>query len=263
MIRIEDGDRIRVLTLDRPEALNAFNEALYDAASEALRAAAADPGVAVAVLTGAGRAFSAGTDVPEMAARVAGRLVPGQHGFRGLVDQLAGFPKPLLLAVNGIGVGVGATMLGFADLVLMSTTAKLRCPFTRLAVAPEAASSFTFPLLAGRQNAIWALLSSEWLSAEQCLAMGLAWKLCTPDELMPETLRHARVLAAKPIASLVESKAAIVAGWRDAIAAARMREDAAFQRLLGAPANLEAFAAFAEKREPDFAAIDARAAGRG
>jgi enoyl-CoA hydratase/carnithine racemase len=260
MIRIEDSDRIRLVTFDRPEALNAFNEALYDAATEALMAAAADPGVAVAVLTGAGRAFSAGTDLPEMAARVAGKLAAGRHGFPGLVDQLESFPKPLLLAVNGIGVGIGATMLGFADLVFMSTAAKLRCPFTRLAVAPEAASSFTFPLLAGRQHASWALLSSEWLSAEQCLAMGLAWKLCAPEELLPEALRHARVLAAKPISSLVESKAAIVAAWRDAIAAARAREDAAFQRLLGAPANLEAFAAFAEKRDPDFAAVDARQA---
>ena len=261
MIRIEDTDRIRIVTFDRPEALNAFNEALYDATSEALIAAAADPRVAVAVLTGAGRAFSAGTDVPEMAARVAGKLAVGRHGFPGLVDQLASFPKPLLLAINGIGVGIGATMLGFADLAFMSTTAKLRCPFTRLAVAPEAASSFTFAQLAGRQNASWALLSSEWLTAEHCLEMGLVWRLCAPEELLPETLRHARVLAAKPISSLVESKAAIVAAWRDAIAASRQREDAAFARLLGAPANLEAFAAFAEKRDPDFAAIDARAAG--
>ena len=260
MIRVEDSHRVRLVTLDRPDALNAFNEALYDAVADALAAAAADPGVAVAVLTGAGRAFCAGTDVPEMAARVAGTLAPGRHGFPGLVDRLAAFPKPLLLAVNGIGVGIGATMLGFADLALMSTEARLRCPFTRLAVAPEAASSYTFPQLVGRQHASWALLSSEWLSAQECLAMGLVWKLCAPAELLPETLRCARVLAAKPIASLVETKAAIVAASRDAIAAARRREDAAFQRLLGSPANLEAFRAFAEKREPDFAAVDAREA---
>jgi enoyl-CoA hydratase/carnithine racemase len=98
----------------------------------------------------------------------------GEHGFPGLVDQLVAFPKPLLCAVNGMALGIGGTMLAFADLVFMSTDARVRCPFTDLAVAPEAASSFTFPLLLGRQNATWALLSSEWLSAETCKEMGLA-----------------------------------------------------------------------------------------
>ncbi|MCU0310082.1 MAG: enoyl-CoA hydratase-related protein [Acidimicrobiales bacterium] len=257
MLQIHDTDRVRVLTLDRPEARNAFNEALYDATTDALIDAAADRTVAVVVITGSEGAFSAGTDLLEMAARMGDGFVPGRHGFPGMIDRLAEFPKPLLLAVNGLGLGIGATIVGFADLVFMSTEARLKCPFTSLAVAPEAASSFTFPRLLGRQAATWALLSSEWLSAEECHEMGLAWKLCEPDELMEVTLRHARVLAAKPIDSLVISKAAIVAPFRAEIEAARAREDAAFGELMGAPANLEALAAFAEKREPDFAAIDA------
>ena len=260
MIRIEDTDRVRVVRFDRPEALNAFNEALYDATTEALIEAEADRGVAVVVLTGVGRAFSAGTDLLEMAQRTTGPFTPGKHGFAGLVDRLAGFEKPLLCAVNGIGLGIGATMLGFADLAFMASDARLKCPFTSLAVAPEAASSFTFPRLLGRQNATWALMSSEWLDAEECLAMGLVWKVVPPDRLLPETLRHARVLAAKPISSLVETKRTIVAAWQAEIAAARAREDAAYTRLLGAPANVEALRAFAEKRAPDFAALDAQGA---
>ena len=257
MLQIHDTDRVRVLTLDRPEARNAFNEALYDATTDALIDAATDRTVAVVVITGSAGAFSAGTDLLEMAARMGEGFVPGRHGFPGLIDQLAAFPKPLLLAINGLGLGIGATIVGFADLVFMSTEARLKCPFTSLAVAPEAASSFTFPRLLGRQAATWALLSSEWLSAEECHEMGLAWKLCAPDELMDVTLAHARVLAAKPIDSLVISKAAIVAPFAAEIEAARVRENAAFAELMGAPANLEALAAFAEKRAPDFAAIDA------
>jgi enoyl-CoA hydratase/carnithine racemase len=257
MLRIEDADRIRTITLDRPEALNAFNEALYDATTEALMAAAHDPDVAVVVLTGTGRSFSAGTDVVEMAMRNQGDFQNGKHGFPGLVDQLAAFPKPLICAVNGMALGIGGTMLAFADLVFMSTEARVRCPFTDLAVAPEAASSFTFPLLLGRQNATWALLSSEWLSAETCKEMGLAWRVTEPAELLEETYRYARVLAAKPISSLVESKRAIVAALADDIAAARRREDAAFAKLLGAPANVEALTALAERRPPDFASVDA------
>src|SRR5262245_57678019 len=260
MLRSEDADRVRLLTLDRPQALSAFDEALYDATTEALLAAASDRRVAVVVLTGAGRAFSAGTDLLEMAQRTTGPFTPGRYGFAGMIDVLAAYAKPFLCAVNGIGLGIGATILGFADLAFMASDAKLKCPFTSLAVAPEAASSFTFPRLLGRQNATWALMSSEWLDAEECLAMGLVWKVVPPDRLLPETLHHARVLAAKPIGSLVETKRTIVAAWQAEIAAARQREDAAYSRLLGSPANVEALRAFAEKRAPDFAALDAQGA---
>ena len=257
MIRIDDDARVRLLTLDRPDKLNAFNDALYNAAAEALIAAAADPGVAVVVITGNGRAFSTGTDVTEMAELTTGESSGESHGFPGFVDQLVAFPKPLLCAVNGLALGIGATMLGFADLVLMSTEARIRCPFTDLAVAPEAASSFTFPLLLGRQDAAWALMSSAWFTAEECLDMGLAWKVCAPDDLLDETMARAKVLAAKPIASLIETKRTISAGLCEGLAAARAREDQAFVRLLGAPANIEAFTALAERRPPDFATVDA------
>lgn len=259
MLKIEDAERVRTITLSRPDALNAFNEALYDATTEALMEAASSPDVAVLVITGEGRSFSAGTDVLEMASRTTDpdSFQAGKHGFPGLIDQLATFPKPLICAVNGMALGIGATMLGFADLVLMSTAARVRCPFTDLAVAPEAASSYTLPLLVGRQEATWVLMSSEWIPAEDCHRMGLAWRLTEPDDLLPETLRVARQLAAKPIASLVECKRTVSAGHRDGIAAARERENQAFSRLLGEPANLEAFVALAERRTPDFAGVDA------
>jgi enoyl-CoA hydratase/carnithine racemase len=253
MLHSEDSERVRVLTLDRPEALNAFNEELYDALTEALLAALADPSVAVVVLTGAGRAFCAGTDLLEMAQRATDpNFVPGRHGFIGLIDTLIEFDKPLLLAVNGLGLGIGATIIGLSDLVFMSSAARLRCPFTDLAVAPEAASSYTFPALLGRQRAAWVLLSSEWLSADECRDLGLVFRVCTPEELLETTMTHARKLAAKPISSLRATKRLMTAHHRDAIAAARAGENAAFQELMAGPANAEALAAFAEKRAPDF-----------
>jgi enoyl-CoA hydratase/carnithine racemase len=257
VIRVDDTGRIRLLTLDRPAAKNAFNEELYDLVTDALIDAAADNGVAVVVFTGVDGSFSAGADLHEMAARTTGTgFVSGRHGFAGFVDQLIEFPKPLLSAVNGLAVGIGATMLGLSDLVFVSTEARVRCPFTRLGVAPEAASSASFPRLLGRQNATWALLSSEWLSAEECVQMGLAWRACAPDELIEETMRHARVLASKPINSLVESKRAIVEPLKGELYATRRREDKAFGRLLGGPANVEALTAFAHKREPDYTKVD-------
>lgn len=256
MLTITDTDRVRIITLDRPDALNAFNEALYDATTDALIDAATDNSVAVVVITGTGRAFSAGTDVIEMAQRNTGGIENGRHGFPGLVDNLTSFPKPLICAVNGLALGIGATMLALSDLVFMASDARVRCPFTDLAVAPEAASSYTFPMLLGRHNATWALMSSQWLDAETCREMGLAWKVTAPDELMDVTLEHARVLASKSISSLVESKRTIIEALRPQIEAARERENAAFAYLMGRPANIEALTALAERRKPDFVAID-------
>lgn len=255
-LQIADHARVRTITLDRPEALNAFNEALYDATTEALLAAASDPGVAVVLLTGNGRGFSAGTDLLEMHQLATNPdFVRGTHGFLGLLDALVAFPKPLVCAVNGVGLGIGMTILGYADLAFMSSTARLKCPFTSLGVAPEAASSYLFPQLLGRQDAAWVLLSAEWVSAEQALEMGLVWKVCEPDDLLPEARRHAELLARRPISSLVAVKRTMTAPLLEGVRAARERENAAFAELMGGPANLEALAAFAEGREPDFTAL--------
>jgi enoyl-CoA hydratase/carnithine racemase len=240
-----DDNRVRTLTLNRPETLNAFNEELYHATAMALRDAAAAPDVAVVVLTGAGRAFSAGNDLKEMQRRITDPAFneQGSH-FTTMIDALAEFPKPLICAVNGVGVGIGATILGYADLVFMSATARLKTPFTSLGVAPEAASSYLLPRLMGRQNAAWLLMSSEWVDADEAARMGLAWKVCEPDDLLPEARRHAEILAARPISSLVAVKQTIVAPTLDGIAAATAREIEHFAVLIGGAANASALAEF-------------------
>lgn len=244
-LQIDDDKRVRTLTLNRPEALNAFNEALYDATAEALLAAAEDPEVAVVLLTGAGRGFSAGTDLAEMQARIADPgFTPGKHGFIGLINALSAFPKPLICAVNGVGVGIGATILGYADLAFMSSTARLKCPFTSLGVAPEAASSYLLPQLVGRQNAAWLLMSSEWVGADEALRMGLVWRICEPDELLAQARQHAETLASRPISSLMAVKHTMMEPVRPEIVAATARENAHFAELMGAQANAAALADF-------------------
>jgi enoyl-CoA hydratase/carnithine racemase len=250
LVQIDDANGVRTLTLNRPEALNAFNEALYDATTIALRDADEDPTVAVVVLTGSGRAFSAGNDLVEMQARITDpEFQSGQYGFPGMIETLTALRKPLILAVNGLGVGIGATILGYADLVFMSTSARLKCPFTSLGVAPEAASSYLLPRLVGRQNAAWMLLSSEWIDAAEAQRMGFAWKLCEPDELLPDARRHAEILASRSIPSLIAVKQTMVEPTRAEITAAAAREYAQFAELLGGAANTDALAAFAERRD--------------
>ena len=250
LVEIDDANGVRTLTLNRPEALNAFNEALYDATTIALRDADEDPSVAVVLLTGRGRAFSAGNDLVEMQARITDpEFQSGQYGFPGMIETLTALRKPLILAVNGLGVGIGATILGYADLVFMSTSARLKCPFTSLGVAPEAASSYLLPQLVGRQNAAWMLLSSEWVDAAEAQRMGFAWKVCEPDDLLADARRHAEILAARPISSLIAVKQTMVEPTRGEIAAAAAREYAQFAELLGGVANADALASFADRRD--------------
>jgi enoyl-CoA hydratase/carnithine racemase len=250
MLNIADDNRVRTLTFNRPEALNAFSEALCSAIRDALSTAADDPEVAVVVLTGAGRAFSAGADLVEMQENITNPSESGtQHGFFTMIQTLSAFPKPLICAVNGVGVGIGATILGYADLAFMSSDARLKCPFTSLGVAPEAASSYLFPRLVGRQNAAWILMSSEWISADEARDMGLVWKVCAPDQLLAETYRHANVLASKPIPSLMAVKKTIVAPLRPQIDAAVERETACFAELIGGAANAAALSEFTSRSQ--------------
>lgn len=256
VLRVETAERVRTLTLDRPDSLNAFNEELYDALSRALLDARDDDGVAVVLLTGEGRAFSAGTDLLEMHRMSTDPDFRfGEFGFRGLVETLTAFDKPLVVAVNGLGLGIGATILGYADLAFMSSAARLKCPFTSLGVAPEAASSYLMPRLMGRQNAAWMLLSAEWIDAPTAHEMGLVYAVCEPDQLLTSAMEHARTLARRPISSLRFVKRAMWDPIRPAVEAARDREHAAFAELMGGPANLEALTAFAEGRDPDFSSL--------
>jgi enoyl-CoA hydratase/carnithine racemase len=227
-VRIVEKDRVRTLSMHRPERLNAFDGGLVVDLADALADAATDREVRVLVLTGSGRAFSTGADLKALAEP---RPDPGDTeetgdgtGFDRLLDTLADFPKPLVMAVNGYAVGFGMTMLAFADVVFMSTEARLRCPFTELGAPTEAGSSYLFPRMLGRQQAAWTLLSSEWITADQAHAMGLAWQLCEPDDLLAVTYDHAQRLAVHSLEALSSVKRLLNAPERAELAAAFERE---------------------------------------
>jgi enoyl-CoA hydratase/carnithine racemase len=227
-VRIADRGRIRTISMHRPERLNAFDGGLVNDLADALAATATDPEVSVVVLTGSGRAFSTGADLKALAEprpeRDDAEEAADENGFDRLLDTLADFPKPLLMAVNGYAVGFGMTMLAFADVVFMSSEARLRCPFTELGAPTEAGSSYLFPKLLGHQQAAWTLLSSEWITAEEARAMGLAWRLCAPDDLLAVAHDHAQRLAAHPVDALSSVKRLLNAPERAELAAAFERE---------------------------------------
>jgi enoyl-CoA hydratase/carnithine racemase len=255
ILEVVDDARVRVLTLNRPEALNAFNDELYHTAGDALEEAAERADIACVVITGAGRAFSAGQDLGEMrrlSAATSTDFGAAGPGFPRFLDTLAAFDKPVIAAVNGIGVGIGMTMLLHVDLAFIASTARLRAPFVPLGVVPEAAGSLLMPIVMGNQRAALKLYTGDWITADEAVEYGLALRAVEPGALMHDTMDLARRIAKMPVASLRATKRVVVAGRIDAIRAARAREDRVFTQMIGQPANMEAITAFLEKRDPDF-----------
>src|SRR6478736_6657924 len=204
MLLAETRDRVRLLTFNRPDRANAFNEELYHAAADALRAAATDDDVAVVVFTGAGKAFCAGTDLLEMAETV------------------------------DAGVG-GETVSRNGFLAFVSDNARLLAPFTNMGVAPEAASSYLLPRRMGRQQVSLSLFTSDWISAEDAVATGLAVQQCPPEALVDATMELATRIASKSLPSLMATKRLLLDAEREGIARARTLENQAFAELLALP----------------------------
>ena len=239
-IRIHDDGGVRLITWDRPDALNAMSLELWDGTAAALRSAA-DDGMRCVVLTGAGRAFTVGQDLAEMTDP---RHADESRGFRGLMAAIVANDVPLVAAVNGLAVGFGTTLLPWCDLVVVSEAARFRVPFVPLGVTTEAGSSVTLPAVMGTQAAARFVLTGDWLSADEAVAAGLAWACVSADELLPEALALAARLAAQPPESLRTTTRLLRAGRTEAWLAAMERENAEFARLAGGPENLAAIEAF-------------------
>jgi enoyl-CoA hydratase/carnithine racemase len=245
---VETHPGVVLFTLNRPHKRNAFDTPMYDALAGALRAAADDEAVHVAVVTGAGQAFSAGQDLAEMGALGAGGAGGEAHGFPHLMDALCAFDKPLLAAVNGVGIGIGATMLLHCDLVHFAESARLRLPFVPLGVVPEAASSYLLPLTVGWQRAAELIYTGDWIDARRAVTLGLGVSVCPVETLLPTVMTQAAAIARAPLAALRESKRLLLATRASEIRAARAREDAAFERRIGSIENADAIAAFLARR---------------
>ncbi len=231
VLRIDDANGVRVLTLNRPDALNSFNQTLWYAVADALDEAASDDSLRCVVITGEGRAFSAGQDLTEMADP---SVFEGQEpGYRRLMPSVESFPKPLIAAVNGVGVGIGLTLLLHCDLVLMAQSARLKVPFLSLGVTTEASASLLMPAVMGRQRAMEVLLFEPWIDADQAVADGLALRAVPDAELMQLTMEMANHIGSLPLAPLVATKKLVLAGRSDAIQLARERELDAFEDLVG------------------------------
>ncbi|HEX3796980.1 MAG TPA: enoyl-CoA hydratase-related protein [Acidimicrobiales bacterium] len=238
---------VRVIAFNRPDVRNAFDTQMYLEVTAALLAADGDESVNAVVLTGEGKGFTSGQDLAEMIAIATGQIEGAGQGFIGLLNALTTMSVPLLAAVNGAAVGLGFTMLAHCDLVLIDEAARMRVPFAEMGVPPEAASSVLFPARFGWQQAARILLTSDWVSAQECVDFGLALQTCAPGTVLTETVQLAARIAAHPRSATRAITGLMREGQRDMVLAANLREQAGFSRLLGGAATSGTLAEFAAK----------------
>lgn len=248
----QNDDGVLLVTLNRPQKKNAFDDPQWDGLRDALNRARGDASVAVVVLTGAGKDFSAGQDLAAFGAAGEPRADGNPNGFHGCVDAVFAFDKPLLAAVKGVAVGGGATLAIACDLVYVGESLRLRLPFVSLGLVPELASSYTLQAAIGRQRAAELFYTAEWVGAARAVETGLAARAFPDEELLPATLAKAREIAKWPVRALQATKRTLKVAHAAGIAAARRAEDAGMAILAGSPENREAVTAFLQKREPDF-----------
>ena len=238
-------DGVLTLTLNRPEKRNALTDAMYGALADAMEAAEQDPATRVIVFRGVGDGFTAGNDLSEFAAS-AGRLGQVQR----FLAALLGATRPLVAAVHGRAVGIGLTMLLHCDHVVLAEDAQLSAPFVSLALVPEAGSGLLLPARIGHARAFAVFALGEVVSASDALAWGLANRVVPHDALWAAADEVAGRLARQPREAVAATKRLM----RDAAALAVQMEaeGAVFRERLGSAEAREAFAAFAERRAPNF-----------
>jgi enoyl-CoA hydratase/carnithine racemase len=250
LTHVERG--VMTITLNRLERKNSITSAMYGAMADALSAAQSDASIRVAVLQGHETVFSAGNDIGDFLNRPPAGMESPVFRF---LQGLATFSKPLLAAVCGPAVGVGTTMLLHCDLVYAGDNAAFSMPFVNLGLCPEAASSLLVPQMLGYHRAAEALLLGEPFMAEAALEVGLVNRIVPPTEANAVAQSVAQKLAAKPMASLVETKRLMKKGQQQLVLQQMAEEGQSFSRMLGEPAAREAFGAFMEKRTPDFSKL--------
>jgi len=249
--QLDDG--VLLITLNRPEKKNAFNDPQWDGLRDALNRAREDNRVAVAVITGAGSDFSAGQDLAAFSGEGEPREDGHPNGFEGCVDAVFAFDKPLLAAAKGVGVGGGCTLLFACDLVYVGHSVRLRLPFVSLGLVPEFASSYLLQARIGTQRANELFYTAEWIDAARAVDLGIALRAVPDDELLETTLAKAKEIARWPVSSLRATKRTLTLSHEAAVGAARQAEGAGMIQQAGSPENIEAVTAFLQKRAPDFA----------
>lgn len=247
----EDRDGyVRTITLNRPEKKNAVNAEMYARMNELLETASADEETRVVVFRGAGGNFTSGNDLAEFQG-VSGET-DGPIAAYEFLKSVAFFDKPIVTEVAGYAVGLGATILLHADLVVAEEEATIKFPFLDLGVVPEAGSSLLLPRMVGHQRAAEVIFTAAELSAGEGRDLGFVNEVVPKSGLADRVQQVATELAGKPPEALQETKRLMKEPYREELREAIDRETETFHERLLSEEAAEAIGATMEGREPDF-----------
>ena len=252
IVKFEQHGSVTVISLNRPDALNAFTSSLSENLLLALEKARDDDLIRAVVLTGEGRAFSAGADLKSGFEGVRTTQEKLQYEYRPLLEAIAEMPKPVIAAVPGFAAGIGMSFALHADLVIMADDAFLLSPFTTISLVPDGGANWLLVRQLGYHRAFQLSIESERISAERCVELGLANRTAPKDELRDTAIAWGQALSKRAPLSLAATKKvmrlAMDNDWADCF-----DKEAELQETLRKSGDAEeGVAAFLEKREPDF-----------
>jgi len=251
ILKVDVQDGVAVITISRPDALNALNSTFFKEMDHLVNDMAKREEVKVLVITGEGKAFVAGADIAEMSdmKQSEGRVFSetGQNTFRSLET----LEKPVIAAVNGFALGGGCELAMGCDFRIASTKAKFGQPEVNLGLTPGYAGTQRLPRLVGTGNALYLLLTGNMINADEALRMGLVQRVVEPDQLMPLALELAKTIASKGPKSIIKVKKAVRHGMETEFEEGCIIETEAFASLFENEGT-EGMKAFIEKRKPQW-----------
>ena len=255
-ILVDKRDGHRIITLNRPDRLNSFNEAMHLALKAAIDDAEADDSCGALVLTGAGRGFCAGQDLSDRVTAQDGEAPDLSQTigtfYNPLLRKLRKLPFPTIAAVNGVAAGAGANIALACDIVIAAKSAKFIQAFSKIGLIPDSGGTWTLPRLAGHARARALTLLAEPLAAETAAEWGLIWKASDDDAFLAEAVEMAEQFAAGPTLGYAMIKQALDASeTNDFDTQLDLERD--LQGIAGkTPDYAEGVRAFMEKRQPKF-----------
>ena len=250
-IILERHGRVGVITLNRPEALNALNHRLTSDITAGLRELDADPGIGCIVLTGAGKAFAAGADIKEMAPKGFADVY-GEDFITATWEELTRTRKPTIAAVNGFALGGGCEFAMMCDTSFASEAAKFGQPEIKLGVIPGSGGSQRLTRAVGKAVAMDLILTGRMIDAAEALRIGLVARVYPADQLMPETMKAAEQIAGYGLLSVLAAKEAVNRAFETTLSEGVRFERRLFHGLFGTEDQKEGMAAFVDKRPAAF-----------
>ena len=251
-ILVDVRDGVALVTLNRPQALNALNAQMMRDMTDALQALDADPVVGAIVVTGSAKAFAAGADIKEMQA-LTFEEIHAADGFAGW-EAMTRIRKPIIAAVAGYALGGGCELAMMCDLIIAADNAQFGQPEITLGIIPGIGGTQRLARAVGKAKAMDLCLTGRRMGAEEAERAGLVARIVSPDALVDEALAMARTIAAMPRAAVMMAKEAVNRAQELALSEGVRFERRAFHALFATHDQKEGMAAFVEKRKPQFKA---------